>query len=111
MPKDDWYLVTNHGAVLFYVALHPGCTTDEVTQVMPVSRQRVMRILSDLSQEGMVRVRRDEHRSYYTANSSVRLRHPKLTEYHLTLPQGDGTSGIGRPQGVIAPELRSILDL
>ncbi len=88
MPKDDWYLVTSHGAVLFYVALHPGCTADQVAQVMPVSRLRVMRILSDLSQEEMVRARRDGHRSYYTANSSVRLRHPKLTKYRLTLPQG-----------------------
>ncbi len=86
MPKDDWSLVTSHGAVLFYVALHPGCTVDEVAEVMPVSRLRVMRILSHLSQEEMVRVRRHGQRSYYTANSSVRLRHPKLTKYRLLLP-------------------------
>ena len=86
MPKGDWYLVTSHGAVLFYVALHPGCTADEVAEVMPVSRLRVMRILSHLSQEEMVRVRRRGQRSYYTANSSVRLRHPKLTKYRLLLP-------------------------
>ncbi len=91
MPKDDWYLVTSHGAVLFYVALHPGCTADQVAQVMPVSRRRVMRILSHLSQEEMVGVSSRGHRSYYTANSPVRLRHPKLKKYRLTLPQGQPT--------------------
>ena len=86
MPNDNWYLVTSHGAALFYIALHAGCTADEVAQAMPVSRGRVMRILSDLSREGMVHVRKQGRRRCYTVNSGVDFRHPKLKKYLLPLP-------------------------
>ncbi len=87
MPKDNWYLVTSHGAVFFYIALHAGCTADEVAQVMPVSRRRVMRILSDLCREGMVQVGKQGRRTCYTAHPGVDFRHPKLKNYRLPLPQ------------------------
>ncbi len=87
MPKDNWYLVTSHGAALFYIALHAGCSADEVAQVMPVSRRRVMRILSALCREGMVQVRKQGRRRCYTVNSGVDFRHPRLTKYRLPLPQ------------------------
>ncbi len=87
MPNDNWYLVTSHGAALFYIALHAGCTADEVAQAMPVSRRRVMRILSDLCREGMVHVRKRGRRRCYTADSGVDFRHPKLKKYRLPLPQ------------------------
>ncbi len=85
MPKVDWYLVTSHGAALFYIVLHPGCSADEVAQVMPLSRGRVMRILSDLRRAGMVRVRKQGRRSCYTANSRIDFRHPKLKKNRLLL--------------------------
>ncbi len=87
MPKDNWYLVTSHGAAFFYIALHAGCTADEVAQVMPVSRRRTMRILSDLCREGMVQVGKQSRRTRYTANPGADFRHPKLTKYRLALPQ------------------------
>ncbi len=86
MPKDNWYLVTSHGAALFYIVLHAGCTADEIAQAMPLSRRRTLQVLSDLCREDMVHVRKQGRRSFYTVNSGVDFRHPKMKRYRLPLP-------------------------
>ena len=39
--KNEWYLVSSHGAILFYVAANPDCTVRDVAEGMSLTRRTV----------------------------------------------------------------------
>ena len=80
MPQDKnkWYLVSSHGAVLFYIAVNPDCTIKQIAEKMSLTRRTVWGIVGDLRRKGMIKIRKDGRRHHYTVNlkADAKFTHP-----------------------------------
>src|SRR2546426_11077978 len=74
--QNHWYLVSSHGAVLFYVALNPGCTIREIAEEMSLTQRTVWGLIGDLRRAEMLQVRRDGRPHHYTIKLDAQFRHP-----------------------------------
>ena len=72
--QNNWYLVSSHGAVLFYVALNPGCTIREIAEQISLTQRTVWGLIGDLRRAEMLEVRRDGRRHHYTVNLEAQFR-------------------------------------
>jgi predicted transcriptional regulator len=80
---NHWYLVSSHGAVLFYVAVHPECTIRQIADDMALTQRTVWGLIGDLRRAEMLNVRRDGRRHHYTVNLDAPFRHPILNDLTL----------------------------
>jgi DNA-binding transcriptional ArsR family regulator len=76
--NNHWYLVSSHGAVLFYIAVHPGCTIREIAEEMALTQRTVWGLIGDLRRAAMLEVRREGRRHRYRVNLDATFRHPVL---------------------------------
>ena len=81
--QNHWYLVSSHGAVLFYIAVYPECTIRQIADEMALTQRTVWGLIGDLRRAGMLNVRRDGRRHHYTVNLEAPFRHPILTDLTL----------------------------
>jgi DNA-binding MarR family transcriptional regulator len=65
---NSWYLVSSHGAVLFYIAINPECTIRQIADDMALTQRTVWGLIGDLRRANMLNVRRDGRRHHYTVN-------------------------------------------
>ncbi len=86
---NHWYLVSSHGSVLFYVAIHPDCTIREMADELALTERTVWGIVGDLRREGMLNVRREGHRHHYTVNLDADFTHPVLKGMPLRVVLGE----------------------
>jgi len=77
--QKSWYLLSSHGAVLFYIAVHPGCTIQEITDDMCLTRRTVWGLIGDLRRANMLHVERDGRRHHYTVDLDSEFKHPIMT--------------------------------
>ena len=75
---NHWYLVSSHGAVLFYVAVNPGCTIKQIAEDMSLTQRTVWGLIGDLRRADMLRVHREGRRHHYTVNLDAHFRHPVI---------------------------------
>lgn len=77
--KKGWGLLSPHGTVLIYVALHPGSSRGEIAHGLQLTERSVWSIIRDLQTTGAIRPRRDDGRMYYSVNLSAPLWEPMLS--------------------------------
>src|SRR5207244_5734745 len=46
--QNHWYLVSSHGAVLFYIAVYPECTIRQIADEMALTQRTVWGLIGDL---------------------------------------------------------------
>lgn len=78
MRRNNWYHVSSHGAVLFCIAAHEGCTINDLAEVMSLTRRQVQGIIGDLRRAGMVHVRKNGRRHHYSVNLDAPFQAPAL---------------------------------
>ena len=78
-----WTIFSSHGMVLFYVAAHPDVTLRETAVALGITERRVVSIIKDLTNAGMVHIERRGRRNHYALNPEARLRHPTLSHVPL----------------------------
>jgi len=88
MIHNHWYLVSSHGSVLFYVAVHPECTIREIADDMSLTQRTVWGLIGDLRRAEMLHVRREGRRHHYTVNLDAPFRHPILNDLTLRVVLG-----------------------
>lgn len=71
----DWTLLTNHGAVLLYVARHPRATIREVAEGVDITERATARILAQLREDGYVVALREGRRNSYAIAHHLPMRH------------------------------------
>jgi|SRR5213593_372422 len=71
-----WYLVSSHGSILFYIALHPGCSIREIADDLALTERTIWGLVGDLRRAGMLEVKRAGHRHHYTVNLDAEFHHP-----------------------------------
>jgi len=87
--QNHWYLVSSHGAVLFFVAVNPGCTIRDIAEEMSLTQRTVWGIIGDLRRAEMLHVQRDGRRHHYTVNLEAPFRHPILRNISLRTILGE----------------------
>ena len=78
VTKNDWYLVSSHGAIAFYVAAKPDCTIEDIASAMCLTRRTVWGAIGDLRRAGMLRVRKNGRRHHYSVDLDAPFAHPAL---------------------------------
>jgi DNA-binding MarR family transcriptional regulator len=86
---NHWYLVSSHGAVLFYVAVNPDCTIREIADDMSLTQRTVWGLIGDLRRADMLMIRREGRRHHYTVNLDARFKHPTLAGIPLRIVLSD----------------------
>ncbi len=79
----SFYLVSSHGAILFYVAANPDCTTNDIAEAMALTHHTIWGLLGDLQRAGMLDVRKDGRRHHHSVNLDAPFMHPCLNGYIL----------------------------
>ncbi len=87
--ENNWYLVSSHGAILFYIAVSPDCTINEIADAMSLTRRTVWGVIGDLRRAGMLRVRKEGRRHHYTVNLDAPFKHPVVNGVSLRLILGE----------------------
>src|SRR3972149_8325269 len=87
--SHDWYLVSTHGAILFYIAVCPDCTIKEIAQAMSLTPRAVWGVIGALRKQGMLLVRNEGRRHHYTVNLDAPLWQPVLRGYKLRDVMGE----------------------
>lgn len=79
----QWTLLTSHGHVLFYLGAEPDATVRQITNALGISERRVIAVLHDLEDAGMITSRRVGVRKHYEVNQDAHFRHPTLSHVRL----------------------------
>lgn len=87
--ENHWYLVSSHGAVLFYIAVNPDCTIREIADDMSLTQRTVWGLIGDLRRADMLKIRREGRRHHYTVNLDARFKHPTMTGVSLRTIMAD----------------------
>lgn len=81
-PQDasrlDWSLLSAHGRVIFYIALCPACSVQEIAIGLGLTERAVWAIIRELRRENMLTMRRDNRRHRYSLNLDAPLLHPTI---------------------------------
>jgi hypothetical protein len=106
-PEREWHLLSAHGTVLFYIVYNQGCTIDDISNALFLTRRSVWGTIGDLRRAGMVIVYKEGRRHRYFANFDAQLRHPLfrgktmrglLSSIRTTNANGTGTDCCHRSQ-------------
>ena len=76
--RPSWTLVTSHGLVLVYVAMHPDATIREISREVGLTERRVMEILRDLRDADLITIERQGRRNAYALLPNAGFMHPRL---------------------------------
>ena len=87
--ENNWYLVSSHGSILFYVAVNPNCTIKEIAAAMSLTRRTVWGVIGDLRRAEMLNVRKDGRRHHYSVNLDSPFKHPVLNGFSLRVVLGE----------------------
>lgn len=87
--SNHWYLVSSHGSVLFYIAVHPDCTIREIADDMALTQRTVWGLIGDLRRAEMLNVRREGRRHHYTVDLTATFKHPTLKGLPLKMIMGE----------------------
>jgi DNA-binding IclR family transcriptional regulator len=98
--ENHWYLVSSHGAILFYIAVKPECTIKEIAEAMSLTRRTVWGVIGDLRRAGMLHIRKEGRRHHYTVNLDAPFKHPVLNGFSLRLVLGQLVDRVSRDQPV-----------
>jgi hypothetical protein len=93
----EWYLVSSHGSVLFYIAAHPDSTVAQIADALSLTTRTIWNIVGDLRRSGMLRFRKEGRRHYYSVDLEAQFRHPALPAFPLRVVLARLVDGAGRP--------------
>lgn len=80
---SSWSLLSNHGFVLFVLAMRPDSTLREMSARLDLTERTLSSIIKDLAAADMVRVRRVGRRNSYFVNADAHFMHPMFAHLRL----------------------------
>jgi len=75
-----WTFITNHGAVLVYIAKHKRAKAIEIATQLGITERTVRRITADLEAEGYICKTKDGRVNLYEINPNLPLRRPEIQD-------------------------------
>ena len=78
MPENDWSPVSTHGAIIIFIVKNPDCTIKDIAEAMSLTRRTVWGIIGRLRRAGMLHIRKEGRRHFYTVNLDAPFKHPTI---------------------------------
>lgn len=75
-PVQGWTFLTNHMHVLVVLSRDPELRIRDMAERIGITQRAVQRILAELIEEGVLKVKKVGRRNRYTIRRTTRLRHP-----------------------------------
>lgn len=75
-----WTFITNHGAVLSFIAHYEQVTARDIAAELGITERSVLRIIADLEVEGYLQRGREGRVNRYTVNQQLPLRRPETRD-------------------------------
>jgi predicted ArsR family transcriptional regulator len=77
---SNWTFITNHGAVLAFIAERGQITAREIATTLGITERSVHRIISDLEMEGYIVKSRTGRTNSYQVNAERPMRRPEARD-------------------------------
>lgn len=74
--RAHWTFMTNHTHILVVLAREPSMRIRDMADEVGITQRAVQRILAELIEEGVLRVKKEGRRNSYEIQRKTRLRHP-----------------------------------
>lgn len=74
--RAHWTFLTNHTHILVVLAREPSMRIRDMADEVGITQRAVQRILAELIEEGVLKVKKEGRRNSYEIQRTTRLRHP-----------------------------------
>ena len=81
--ENGWYIWSSHGTVLFYIAIHPGCTITQIADGLCLTQRTIWGAVGDLRRANMLTVERRGRKHHYSVNMEAPFRAPTINTITL----------------------------
>jgi DNA-binding MarR family transcriptional regulator len=71
-----WTFLTNHFHIIVSLSREPYSRIRDLSDQVGITQRAVQRILAELVEDKVLKVRKEGRRNHYTINRKKRLRHP-----------------------------------
>ncbi len=71
----NWTFFTNHGHILFIIALNPKLPVREIAIKVGITERATLKLISDLVADEIVTIEKDGRNNVYSVNLDKHLRH------------------------------------
>lgn len=90
--NNNWYFITNHASVFFYLSRKPNATIRQVSDDLGLAERTITGILADLRRNGYVESRKKGKQNVYILHTERPMRKKGESDYSLqeffsTLPK------------------------
>ncbi|MDO8616325.1 MAG: winged helix-turn-helix domain-containing protein [Dehalococcoidia bacterium] len=98
-----WSLLSSRGSVLFFIALHPDSTINDIAGSLSLTRRAVWGVLGDLRRAGLLRVGRGGREHRYSVDPDGPFLHPTIKDVPVRVvlegvaPRPGARDGASRP--------------
>ncbi|MGC6466119.1 MAG: winged helix-turn-helix domain-containing protein [Akkermansiaceae bacterium] len=79
----QWSFLTNHFHVVFCLSLEPTLRIRDLADQIGITQRAVQRILAELVEEKVLKVKKEGRRNLYTINRRFRLRHQLESKHNI----------------------------
>ena len=76
-------LFCSHGAALFYIALHLGCTSQVLTAAFVVTQRTIRGLIGDLKDASLINIGKEGRVNHYTIREDAPFPDPVLSHAPL----------------------------
>lgn len=82
-PPPQWTFLTNHFHIIVSLSRDPYSRIRDLSDEVGITQRAVQRILAELVEDKVLKVRKDGRRNHYTINRRKRLRHPLENQHSI----------------------------
>lgn len=80
---NQWTFLTNHFHILVCLSREPYSRIRDLSEDVGITQRAVQRILAELAEGGVLKVKKEGRRNIYTINTHKRLRHPLESKHTI----------------------------
>ncbi len=79
----QWTFLTNHFHIIVSLSRTPNSRIRDLSDEVGITQRAVQRILAELVEDNVLKVRKEGRRNHYTINRRRRLRHPLENKHSI----------------------------
>lgn len=81
--RPQWTFLTNHFHILVCLSRDPTSRIRDLSDEVGITQRAVQRILAELVEDKVLKVKKDGRRNLYAINRKKRLRHPLESKHQI----------------------------
>jgi predicted transcriptional regulator len=83
IKTTQWTFLTNHFHILLVLSREPTSRISDMAHQVGITQRALQRILAELTEDGVVKIKKDGRRNVYTINRKKRLKHTLESKHNV----------------------------